>query len=580
MSLDIDVSKDGYKILRVKIEDKKVYLGSKYNQRREIHKFLSSLDEPTEKDNYIIFGLSFGEHIEELLKATYESSNILIIEFNEELKEYCKRDLKIKKIFENSRVKLFDKVDDIKEFFGLYINEANVDQLQTLTYANYFKLNKMNFMDTYSIIREELMSVILMRNTGIISGELSFNNFMSNLKYIGKATTVNKLRGKCKNKPAIIVSAGPSLSKNIDNLKGVKNALILSGGRTLRPLMDKKIMPSCVGIVDPGEVSYKVVEEYIDKIKCPLVFNDQVHPKIIERHNENNFITRINAFLDDIWEEPPYILSGGGSIAHSLTALALYMGCNPIVFIGQDLAYTGDRGHDVSAGNKWSELTFDEYKRSDDIYIEDIEGKPVRTSLLLNDYKKSMEEIISKWPEVEFINATEGGANIKGTKIEKLSEVLKGFPKEEITSLNEYLDDEDKTEVLIKKLEMSLKNFEKYIKLCEKAEKLSKDYKQSYYLKNNKKLNEIEKVINKVDNEIRENLSELYILNFALSKVIFEIERNEEFIVKKNDSEAVMFKKSTSRAEAIYSGIKNVVKESCTKVKELTDELKEDLGGK
>lgn len=580
MNLDIEISKDGYKILKVNIDDKKMYLGSKYNQRREVEKFIDSLGEITQKDNYIVFGLSFAEHIEELLKMTYDNSNIFIIEFNEELKDYCKKDLKVRNILGNPRVILFDEMKDIKEFFRNHINEANVNQLNTVIYCNYFKLYRDKLMETYGIIRDELMSVILSKNTGIISGELTFDNFLNNLKYIAKATIVNKLKGKYKNKPAIIVSAGPSLSKNIDNLKNVKNALILSGGRTLRPLMEKSIMPNCVGIVDPGEVSYKIVEGYIDKMECPIIFNDQINPRILENHKENNYITRINIFLDDIWEEPPYVLSGGGSIAHSLTVLATYMGCNPIVFIGQDFAYTGDKGHDLIAGNKWKELNFDEYKRNDDIYVEDVNGNLVRTSLLLNDYKKSMEEIIASWPEIDFINATEGGANIKGAKNEKLSEVLKKFDLQEITKLNEYLEEDNKTDLLIKKLEISLDNFNKYIILCEKAERLLKDYKQNYYLKNNKNMQQSEKALNKVDNEIRGNLTKLYIINFALSKMIYNIESNEEFIIKKSDSERTIFKKNTDKSNAIYSGIKDILTECYDKVEKIVGELKENLDGK
>ena len=580
MNLNIEMSKDGYKVLKIEKNDKKIYLGSKYNQKREIEKFINSVEEITPKDNYIVFGLSFGEHIEELLKLTYSNNNIFIIEFNEELKNYCKKDLKVRQVLDNPRVKLFDEIEDIKEFFKNFVNEANVNQLKTIIYSNYFKIYEEKLMEICGAIRDQFMSVILSRNTGIISGELSFDNLLNNLKYIAKATIVNKLKGKYKNRPAIIVSAGPSLSKNIHNLKGVKNALILSGGRTLRPLLEKNIMPSCIGIVDPGEVSFKVVEGYIDKLDCPLIFNDQINPKILEHHKENNYFTRINVFLDDIWDEQAYILSRGGSIAHTLTILATFMGCNPIVFIGQDFAYTGEQGHDVSAGNKWRELSFDEYKRNDDIYVEDVNGNPVRTSLLLNDYRKSMEEIIAACPEFDFINATEGGANIKGTKNEKLSEVLKRFDSEEVIKLNEYLVNEDKTDLIIKKLETSLDNFKMYIKLCEKAERLLKDYRDNYYLKINKNIQQSEEALNKVDTEIKENLKKLYIINFALSKMIYEIEANEEFIVKKSDDERTTFKKNTDRADAIYSGIKEVILECYDKIEKTIKELKENLDGK
>ena len=35
--------------------------------------------------------------------------------------------------------------------------------------------------------------------------------------------------------------------------------------------------------------------------------------------------------------------NGGGSVAHYMTLHALYMGCNPIIFIGQDLAYESEK---------------------------------------------------------------------------------------------------------------------------------------------------------------------------------------------------------------------------------------------
>lgn len=76
---------------------------------------------------------------------------------------------------------------------------------------------------------------------------------------------------------------------------------------------------------------------------CPLIFNDEINGEILKHHNINNFFTSLNKFLDNIWLEKVKALYAGGSIAHMLTNLAIYMGCNPIVFIGQDLAYTGKR---------------------------------------------------------------------------------------------------------------------------------------------------------------------------------------------------------------------------------------------
>lgn len=575
MSLDIEISKDGYKILKIDVSGKKQYLGSKYNQKREIEKFVNGLGELTEKDNFIILGLSFAEHIKELLKVIYKSSNILIIELNNEIKKYCINDINIDKILKDSRVTLAKDSKDIKDFFEKNINVANINQLKVTSYCNYEKLYNKDLQDSYKIIKKETMRIVLDRNTGIKTSEISFDNFLNNLKYIAKSTVVNELKGRYKNKGAVIVSAGPSLSKNIDNLKNVNNALILSGGRTIRPLMEKDIMPSLVGIADPGEVSYKIVEGYIDRINCPLIFNDQINSKIVEHHSENNFFTSLNNFLNDVWKLKVKSLYAGGSVAHMLTTLALYMGCNPIIFIGQDFAYTGERGHDELAENKWKEFTFDDYKRNDDIYVEDIYGNPVRTSLTLNDYRLSMEDIIEKHPDVNFINATEGGANINGAQNITLEDALKSLEDESIEKVGKYLENEDKTNEIIQELKCTLNNFDKYVRLCEKGLLSLKDYKKAYYSKNISLVRKCEETLQDIDYKIRKDLDSLDIIETELSRMIYTLENNTEFLIALSDNDEIKFDKNVNKSETLYLGIKDVICKCNKKIEKIIIELGE-----
>ena len=84
-NFNIEKSKDGYDLIRVNIDGKWIYIGSKYNQKKEVDRFIKSFGIITLDDIYVVIGLSCGEHIRDLLKETKGNENkILIFEPNKE----------------------------------------------------------------------------------------------------------------------------------------------------------------------------------------------------------------------------------------------------------------------------------------------------------------------------------------------------------------------------------------------------------------------------------------------------------------------------------------------------------------
>lgn len=573
MNFKIDKSKDGYDIVRLEIDGKKQYIGSKYNQKREIDNFIKSFKNFTVNDNYIVFGLSLGEHILELLNVTSDNSMILVIEINEKLIEYCKDNDCIRNIILNPRIVLASDINGVKNFFRNHITQMNVNNLEIGYYARYDKIYKDKLLDIYDIIRSESERIISDKNTSLYFGNSWFDSLLNNLKYMAKGSIVNELKDRYKNIPAIIVSAGPSLQKNIDELKGFNNALLLSGGRTLSTLVEKGINPDCICVVDPGDVSYKLVEKYIDKIKAPLVFYEGTNSDVVKHHNGKKIFSANNKFLSEIWGENIQSLSGGGSVSHAMTILAAYMGCNPIVFIGQDFAYTGERGHAACAENKWQKLTFDNYKRSDDLYIEDINGEIVRTSIVLNSYRLAMEEIIKVFPNTKFINATEGGANIKGAENKKLKDVIASLEEREIYDLEYYLKNNDKTQEIINGLENSVKVLKECIFLCDKAKRSLEKFKFNFHMKKQDFVNRELNILNDIDNKLRKNLNDIHIINSILFSSVYEIENNKEFIIDMSDDKEVRFNKNFNKNKAIYSAIKQTAEICCEKLELAIKEL-------
>jgi len=92
--------------------------------------------------------------------------------------------------------------------------------------------------------------------------------------------------------------------------------------------------------------------------------------------------------------------------------------CKRIIFVGLDLAFTGNVDHATSTPTR---ETINEDKA---IPVEDIYGNMVYTSHNLNIYRQWIEKRIAKVKGIEFIDATEGGAKIKGMKINSLSNTI------------------------------------------------------------------------------------------------------------------------------------------------------------
>lgn len=69
--------------------------------------------------------------------------------------------------------------------------------------------------------------------------------------------------------------------------------LIISGGRTLRSLIDKQITPHLLTVADPGEISYELVKGYIEDLNVPLLFYEGTNEKVVEKHRGDKIFFQI-----------------------------------------------------------------------------------------------------------------------------------------------------------------------------------------------------------------------------------------------------------------------------------------------
>ena len=534
----IEKSKDDQDTIKIHKGDKWTYIGSRYNSSREIEKFLNQIKEVKHKlDVIVVYGFGTGSHIYELRKQF--DKKIIVFEPNRKM---------IKYVYEKSCLKddkniifLCCEEDELISNIKKYIHEFNFKSTEFITFSNYKQIYLEERNKFYSKINEYLIRLNLDLNTKLNFGEAWFQNLIKSIQFVIDGVPADYYDKKFKNVPAIIVSAGPSLEKNIDKLKNIKdNILIISGGRTLSALMDKNIKIDLLVIADSTERNYILVKDYIDKLEAPILFSEGANFQIIKEHKGDKIFYSYSDLIHKIVERKMTHISTGGSVAHAMTSYMANLGCSPIIFIGQDFAYTDEMTHAAIVENKDGSYSYEIAKREDDIYVEDVNGNLVRTSIVLNNQRLAMEEIIKLYPESEFINATEGGARIRGTKEMNLDEALKLYHGKKCTGFEKVKCNVNMRRNALKELNNLQKIGLKMLKICEEQVNYIDELNKAVLLKDGVAINELRRLVNSKYNDFMAIYRENDIFECLLYKKVYEYlntdkELNEDNKLKKEN---------------------------------------------
>ena len=174
-------------------------------------------------------------------------------------------------------------------------------------------------------------------------------NNLRNLLHIVRSPGVKSLERKFSGKPAILVSAGPSLDKNIDTLrKASGKAVILCADTSLRPLLKRGIKPQFVMSIDAQPITYRHFSG-LDVNDVNLVGVTRLPPELLSLFDGRAFLC--NDMNNVVWKTiAPYFgrlgeLGSGSTVAVLGFDIARLMGCDPIIFVGQDFSYSYGRAY-------------------------------------------------------------------------------------------------------------------------------------------------------------------------------------------------------------------------------------------
>lgn len=126
-------------------------------------------------------------------------------------------------------------------------------------------------------------------NTLIRYTDIKAKNTFYNLHYLYEGYSVEELHGILpEDIPTIVVSAGPSLNKNIMDLKkAVGKACIIATDTAMKPLLNAGIIPNLFVIIDGLKPGILFEHENISKV--PMVTMTGVSVEPMEYHKGKNF---------------------------------------------------------------------------------------------------------------------------------------------------------------------------------------------------------------------------------------------------------------------------------------------------
>lgn len=555
------------------------FMHSAYNVENEMQHMFNDVE--NDVDTMVLFGIGNGYVLEYIVNEHKNLKRLIIVEPSLDV---FKRFLKLydcKLLFGNdwrNEINITFIVNRDESFAAELIRQEIIKSKKLVNIIHVYFYNI--YLDYYNNLNTTLVKQLKVTLGSLATVSTNWQmwliNSIRNLKQ-KSIIPIEYIQDIFKNKTVVIVSAGPSLNKNINTIKQLKDkAIIIAVGSAIKVLDSNGIVPHFRVAIDshPGEKEVVSVED--TKVAC-LMFSNQLYTDIVSEYKGS----KIRYILDsDFLGKYIYDKSGvqyiefknGPSVANGALDLVCNLCCKRVVFMGQDLSYTKEGLYAKGTTTAFKEEEKAWLDNQSYELVENIYGENVYAIHSFLQMKYVMEKTVKQYSQVEFLNATEGGLGIEGaynvTAKEVLEKILINEDDFDLEYLNLRINNSDITEKYADSLDIGLQ----VMKLeLDKVINIQKDIVDSLIKiesRNNKNLNKIENELFYIEKR-RTNLLEisLYkdVIEPELRADIFSLIASYEY--KGNNKDKLIESKLK-----ILVGITNKVSENIEIMLELMNE--------
>lgn len=290
---------------------------------------------------------------------------------------------------------------------------------------------------------------------------INYINFLKN------EIPLMKFKDVYKGKTAVVVSAGPTLDRNIEALKKNRDKYILfTVGTAAKTLYKNGLKPDFLCLIETFDSSAQL--EGLDLSDVNFITEPYSHP-FLRKFKFKNILSHIgsNMPINHFWAkacgEDIEEYHSRGTVSYTALNCARILGCSKIILVGQDLAYIEGQCYSKESAykdlicefnkenGKW-EITAKDFekfansisnsedkeerfevakKRLDNLnkslyYVKSIKGEMIPTESVYAAFVQPLSDYTKTYEGVKYINTSLVGAQIDGFENMSLEEALNG----------------------------------------------------------------------------------------------------------------------------------------------------------
>jgi len=415
---------------------------------------------------FVVFGIGMGHTVRGL--RAFSSAPLVVFEPDPGL---------LRSFFENGPSDLSDvpivcSLHDLTQIWPRLSNgKQSVTVVNTPGYSELFPEQAQSVRQT---VGELVQRSGVNDATHRLRARIWIQDVFANIELLREHPTFLALAGQYQGVPAFIVGAGPSLGKNGRLLAdAAKKGIVFALNSSARALDSYGVEPQVLACMESIDVSHLFEGvSYIDRVARAVSLT--AHPQNLRKGGGPLLpmfegIPQQDLPLTTLLGFPG--LSVSGSVSTLAFSLAQRLGCSPIVFVGQDLAYTDGKAYapgsayeasrvrlgadGQSLEHDWCETLKTTHNQGENKMID---HEPLLEVTAWGGVGKAMSTVgfsaVRAWlesasitlarerPDTRLVNATEGGARIGGFEECRLAELLATLPERDITAASLLRDAE------------------------------------------------------------------------------------------------------------------------------------------
>jgi hypothetical protein len=418
-----------------------VWLHNPQDPIQEVHHTFDQSCQARQDHAHLIFGLGLGYALDEAFQAS-PSLAIIVYEPNLSLLRFTLENVDLSHVLCSERVHL---IADYAEF---------LDLVKHLIYG-YFQVDSLilpgmaqRFSKEIPIWSRDIRHIILdwQRNYGSLKRFLPqwTERFFENLSYLVSMPALDDLKDYYANKPALIISRGPSLDAAIEAIASLKGkVLLIAVGAALHRLHAAEIAPDFAVFYDMNGLDEQVhglPDSYLEQITViagPFTRHSAKDYAFHQHHWLPCQATQKFAhWMDEALGYLHHRIDGGGSVSIAALQLSVLMGAQQIVLIGQDLAFPKNQVYAGGIEVQQNEEGHLNLEASETLFMQETlamttiqgqkNGEILQTLVAYTTYARQLEayalKLANEMPHIQLYNASIGGAQLNGFELRPLDE--------------------------------------------------------------------------------------------------------------------------------------------------------------